>query len=67
MKHWWIWGYWISPLMYSLNAISTNEFLGDKWSHVSNFLLLPRMEGTEVEGDEEDNIEISYIYIYIAV
>lgn len=34
VKKWWIWGYWISPLMYSQNAISTNEFLGKSWSHV---------------------------------
>ena len=34
VKKWWIWGYWISPLMYAQNAISTNEFLGKSWSHV---------------------------------
>nr|CAD1842985.1 unnamed protein product [Ananas comosus var. bracteatus] len=28
---WWIWGYWISPLMYAQNAISINEFLGHSW------------------------------------
>ncbi|XP_073114916.1 ABC transporter G family member 36 [Elaeis guineensis] len=33
VKKWWIWGYWISPLMYAQNAISTNEFLGKSWSH----------------------------------
>nr|CAD1823917.1 unnamed protein product [Ananas comosus var. bracteatus] len=32
VKKWWIWGYWISPLMYAQNAISTNEFLGHSWS-----------------------------------
>ncbi|KAL6655738.1 hypothetical protein ACP70R_006564 [Stipagrostis hirtigluma subsp. patula] len=31
VKKWWIWGYWISPLMYAQNAISVNEFLGDSW------------------------------------
>ncbi|GLJ44167.1 hypothetical protein SUGI_0921640 [Cryptomeria japonica] len=31
IKGWWIWGYWISPLMYAQNAISANEFLGDRW------------------------------------
>ncbi|XP_039117422.1 ABC transporter G family member 35-like isoform X1 [Dioscorea cayenensis subsp. rotundata] len=35
IKKWWIWGYWISPLMYSQNAITTNEFLGKKWRHIS--------------------------------
>ncbi|KAG1335516.1 ABC transporter G family member 31 [Cocos nucifera] len=29
---WWIWGYWISPLMYAQNAISVNEFLGHSWN-----------------------------------
>jgi ABC-type multidrug transport system ATPase subunit len=28
---WWIWGYWISPLMYAQNAASVNEFLGHNW------------------------------------
>lgn len=34
IKNWWIWGYWISPVMYGQNAIMVNEFLGHKWSHV---------------------------------
>jgi len=34
VKKWWIWGYWISPLMYAQNAISVNEFLGDSWNKV---------------------------------
>ncbi|CAA3014915.1 pleiotropic drug resistance 1-like [Olea europaea subsp. europaea] len=34
IKSWWIWGYWISPLMYAQNAIAVNEFLGKSWSHV---------------------------------
>lgn len=32
VKKWWIWGYWISPLSYAQNAISTNEFLGNSWN-----------------------------------
>ncbi|ONM54314.1 ABC transporter G family member 40 [Zea mays] len=32
VKKWWIWGYWISPLMYAQNAISVNEFLGSSWN-----------------------------------
>ncbi|GFS40976.1 pleiotropic drug resistance 4 [Actinidia rufa] len=27
----WIWGFWISPLMYAQNAVSVNEFLGHSW------------------------------------
>ncbi|KAJ6346920.1 hypothetical protein OIU76_003581 [Salix suchowensis] len=34
IKKWWIWGYWLSPLMYGQNAIVVNEFLGDSWSHI---------------------------------
>ncbi|TKY64525.1 ABC transporter G family member 40 [Spatholobus suberectus] len=33
IKDWWIWGYWISPLMYGQNAIMVNEFLGNSWNH----------------------------------
>ncbi|XP_047951852.1 ABC transporter G family member 32 [Salvia hispanica] len=28
---WWIWGYWVSPLMYAQEAASVNEFLGHSW------------------------------------
>ncbi|KAJ7553408.1 hypothetical protein O6H91_06G097000 [Diphasiastrum complanatum] len=35
---WWIWGYWISPLMYGQNAIAVNEFLGKRWQHTNPFL-----------------------------
>ncbi|KAJ7568866.1 hypothetical protein O6H91_01G050900 [Diphasiastrum complanatum] len=28
---WWIWGYWISPMMYGQNAIAVNEFLATRW------------------------------------
>ncbi|KAE9467762.1 hypothetical protein C3L33_00303, partial [Rhododendron williamsianum] len=34
VKKWWIWAYWMSPLMYGQNAILVNEFLGDSWRHV---------------------------------
>ncbi|XP_024516623.1 ABC transporter G family member 31 [Selaginella moellendorffii] len=29
---WWIWGYWLSPLSYSQNAIAVNEFLAPRWN-----------------------------------
>ncbi|XP_068652846.1 ABC transporter G family member 39-like [Aristolochia californica] len=32
---WWIWGYWVSPLMYGQNAIAVNEFLASRWREVS--------------------------------
>ncbi|OIV92096.1 hypothetical protein TanjilG_27251 [Lupinus angustifolius] len=34
IKSWWLWGFWISPMMYGQNAIVINEFLGKKWRHV---------------------------------
>ncbi|WOL15051.1 hypothetical protein Cni_G23832 [Canna indica] len=42
VKKWWIWGYWMSPLMYIQNAISVNEFLGHSWSH--------KLSGTDQES-----------------
>ncbi|WOK99146.1 ABC transporter G family member 36-like isoform X2 [Canna indica] len=33
VKKWWIWGYWISPMMYAQNGIAVTEFLGHSWSH----------------------------------
>ena len=35
IKKWWIWGYWISPMMYGQNAVVANEFLGRSWRHVT--------------------------------
>ncbi|OIS99440.1 PREDICTED: pleiotropic drug resistance protein 1-like [Nicotiana attenuata] len=34
VKKWWIWGYWTSPLMYSVNSILVNEFDGKNWKHI---------------------------------
>ncbi|KAJ8751713.1 hypothetical protein K2173_025884 [Erythroxylum novogranatense] len=34
VKKWWLWAYWISPMMYVQNGISVNEFLGNSWRHV---------------------------------
>ncbi|XP_004486706.1 pleiotropic drug resistance protein 1-like [Cicer arietinum] len=35
IKGWWIWGYWISPLMYGQNALMANEFLGNNWHNAT--------------------------------
>ncbi|EPS71654.1 hypothetical protein M569_03105, partial [Genlisea aurea] len=32
VKKWWLWGYYISPMMYAQNAILVNEFRGHSWS-----------------------------------
>jgi hypothetical protein len=37
----WILGYWISPLMYAQNAISTNEFTSKSWSKVLRTICKP--------------------------
>ncbi|CAK7353518.1 unnamed protein product [Dovyalis caffra] len=34
VKPWWVWGYWVSPMMYVQNAVSVNEFLGNSWRHI---------------------------------
>ncbi|KAG5055430.1 hypothetical protein JHK85_007940 [Glycine max] len=34
IKKWWLWGFWISPMMYGQNAMVNNEFLGMRWRHV---------------------------------
>ena len=34
IKKWWIWGYWISPMMYAQNAITVNEMLGRSWGKI---------------------------------
>ncbi|CAH9101208.1 unnamed protein product [Cuscuta europaea] len=44
VKSWWIWGYWSSPLMYTMNAILVNEFNGKSWRHIAP-------NGTEPLGD----------------
>nr|AOF42830.1 ABCG/PDR subfamily ABC transporter [Petunia x hybrida] len=44
MKKWWIWGYWTSPMMYSVNAILVNEFHGKRWRRIAP-------NGTEPLGD----------------
>ncbi|KAL6638325.1 hypothetical protein ACP70R_025897 [Stipagrostis hirtigluma subsp. patula] len=36
IRPWWIWGYWASPMMYSQNAISVNEFLASRWATPNN-------------------------------
>ena len=38
IKKWWIWGYWMSPMMYAQNAIVVNEFLGKSWRHVISWI-----------------------------
>ncbi|KAL2332415.1 hypothetical protein Fmac_019996 [Flemingia macrophylla] len=38
IKKWWIWGFWISPLMYGQNALLVNEFLGSNWHNATHNL-----------------------------
>ncbi|KAI8548585.1 hypothetical protein RHMOL_Rhmol07G0284100 [Rhododendron molle] len=34
VKKWWLWGYWLSPMMYGQNALAVNEFLGKSWTKI---------------------------------
>lgn len=34
MNKWTLWGYYLSPFTYGLNAMAVNEFLGESWSQV---------------------------------
>ncbi|MQM16819.1 hypothetical protein Taro_049778 [Colocasia esculenta] len=36
IQPWWIWGYWVSPMMYGQNAVSINEFLDSRWNTPNN-------------------------------
>ncbi|GJM87710.1 hypothetical protein PR202_ga03692 [Eleusine coracana subsp. coracana] len=48
VKKWWIWGYWISPLMYAQNAIAVNEFLGHSWNKIVNNSISSETLGMQV-------------------
>ncbi|KAL6861800.1 hypothetical protein ACP4OV_017500 [Aristida adscensionis] len=48
VKKWWIWGYWISPLMYAQNAIAVNEFLGHSWDKIVNNSISNETLGVQV-------------------
>jgi hypothetical protein len=48
VKKWWIWGYWISPLMYVQNAITVNEMLGNSWHKVLNGTISNETLGVQV-------------------
>jgi len=43
VKSWWIWGYWSSPMMYAMNGIVVNEFLGHRWKTPMNGSTLGKM------------------------
>ena len=59
---WWIWGYWISPLMYAQNAASVNEFLGHSWDKVASscqpfFLLISPTHHHRMSADKVLDIQ----------
>ncbi|WOG89279.1 hypothetical protein DCAR_0208516 [Daucus carota subsp. sativus] len=37
VKDYWVWGYYSSPVMYCMNAIAVNEFLGHQWSKLTSY------------------------------
>ncbi|KAL9995141.1 putative ABC-2 type transporter, plant PDR ABC transporter associated [Helianthus debilis subsp. tardiflorus] len=38
---WWQWAYWVSPLSYGFNALTTNELLAPRWMNKLNFGVTP--------------------------
>ncbi|KAL2332417.1 hypothetical protein Fmac_019998 [Flemingia macrophylla] len=44
IKSWWIWGFWISPLMYAQNALVVNEFLSNSWHNATHNLGVQYLE-----------------------
>ncbi|KAI3716294.1 hypothetical protein L6452_23531 [Arctium lappa] len=40
VKAWWLWGYWSSPMMYAMNGILVNEFLGHRWKKLEDGMAL---------------------------
>lgn len=48
IKKFWIWGYWSSPLMYAQNALSVNEFLGNKWKFIVDPAISNQTLGAQV-------------------
>ncbi|KAL2332424.1 hypothetical protein Fmac_020005 [Flemingia macrophylla] len=51
IKSWWIWGYWISPLMYGQNALMVNEFLGNSWHNATYNLGVKYLESRDIFTD----------------
>ncbi|XP_071717159.1 pleiotropic drug resistance protein 1-like [Rutidosis leptorrhynchoides] len=43
VKKWWLWGYWSSPIMYAMNGIVVNEFLGHKFNKPFAYTTLGRI------------------------
>ncbi|GKA02798.1 ABC transporter G family member 32 isoform X2 [Tanacetum coccineum] len=51
---WWIWGFWISPLMYAQNAVSVNEFHGHSWDkRVNQSTMTLALGGSQTVVSEE--------------
>ncbi|KAH7447520.1 hypothetical protein KP509_01G110200 [Ceratopteris richardii] len=48
---WWLWGYWISPMMYGQNALSVNEFLAPRWNIINNATTMSATVGKTVLND----------------
>eukprot|EP00250_Pteridium_aquilinum_P018469 c24104_g2_i1 orf=1121-3331(+) len=45
---WWIWAYWISPVMYGQHGLVINEFLADRWKKPHNGSVYGQTIGTAV-------------------
>ncbi|XP_062229007.1 ABC transporter G family member 42 [Phragmites australis] len=57
---WWVWGYWVSPLMYGYNALAVNEFYSPRWMEkfvldqngVPKRLGIAMLEGANIFADK---------------
>ncbi|XP_071733951.1 pleiotropic drug resistance protein 1-like [Rutidosis leptorrhynchoides] len=47
VKGWWLWGYWTSPMMYAMNGLAVNEFLGHSWKKPRNGTTLGKLVITQ--------------------
>ncbi|KAM0890720.1 hypothetical protein ACQ4PT_026875 [Festuca glaucescens] len=58
IPEWWIWGYWISPLVYGYNALAVNEFYSPRWMNkfdkngVPKRLGMAMLEGANIFTDK---------------
>ncbi|WVZ64217.1 hypothetical protein U9M48_013777, partial [Paspalum notatum var. saurae] len=63
VKKWWIWGYWINPLMYAQNAITVNEMLGHSWDKILNSTVSRKTLGVQVLNSRDVFPEANWYWI----
>ncbi|EEE56847.1 hypothetical protein OsJ_06460 [Oryza sativa Japonica Group] len=58
IRPWWIWCYWASPMMYSQNAISINEFLASRWAIPNNDTTIDAKTEMKQQGLMESRLQL---------